>query len=86
MVMALAGQAAAHSLQAMHLSEEELPFFSSGVASEGVFSSELGGEGSLFVGVVDGPLGLEGVEEGAEEHGVVVLWRDPLSESAGTLL
>jgi len=39
-----------------------------------VFSSELGGDGAFLVWVGDGPLGFEGVEESAEEHGVVIFW------------
>jgi hypothetical protein len=35
---------------------------------------------------VDGPFGFEGVEEGAEEHGVVVFRGHPLHVMGGTLL
>jgi hypothetical protein len=50
-----------------------------------MFSSEFGGKWSLFIGIVDGPLWLEGIEEGAEEHGVVILWREPLNRVGDTL-
>ena len=44
-----------------------------------MLASELGREGSLFVGVVDGPLGLEHIQEGAKPQGVKPLRTDPLS-------
>lgn len=56
-----------------------VPLLAGGIPSQGVFSSELRGNGPLFVGVVDGPLGLEGVEKGAEEHRVVVFGAEPLN-------
>jgi hypothetical protein len=35
---------------------------------------------------MDGPLWLEGIEEGAKEHRVIKFWREPLNKDAFTLL
>ena len=61
-------------------------FLTSCIAPEGMLSSEFGGKRPFFVRVVDGPLGLEGVEDGAVEERVEVFGHDHLREGASTLI
>ena len=72
MVMAFAGQAAAHNLHAIHLNLQENTF------PQCMLSSKFGRNGPLLVGIVNGPLRLERVQEGAEEHRIVIFWGEPL--------
>jgi hypothetical protein len=65
---------------------DPIPFLSSGVSPQGMFSSEFRRNRSLFIGVMDGPFGFEGIQEGAEEHGVVELGTYPLNYYINTLL
>lgn len=57
----------------------DVPFFSSSISSESMLSSEFGRKRTFFIRIMDCPFRLEGIEEGAEEHGIIVLWADPLS-------
>lgn len=56
-----------------------VPFFACSISPQGMLSSKLWRKGAFFIGIVDSPFRLEGVKEGAEEHGVVILRADPLS-------
>ena len=86
-VIALAGQAAAHSLHAMHLySFALLPFFPSGVSPKSMLSSELGRKRTFFIRIVDGPFWLKRIKKSTEEHGVVKFRTDPLNSRMTTLL
>lgn len=78
-VMASAGQAAAQSLQAIHLNLIEFsPFLSSSISSQGMFTSKLRRKGTLFIGVMDGPFRFEDVKERTEPDRVEILGADPL--------
>jgi hypothetical protein len=78
--MASAGQAAAQSLQAMHLKFKSIiPFFACCISSESVLSSEFWREGTLLIWIVDGPLRLKYVKERTKPNRVEPLRTYPLT-------